>query len=375
MRVLHLFSNSKWTGPAEPALRLCLALRELGVAVDFACAPKRANRENMIVDTARAHQLEPLSAFHLSKHRNLLLNWLDCRALRRHLAATYYDFVHCHLDNDHEIALCATRGGGPPVVRTLYTGVGMPATRRHRRLAQGSAALIEPSEAAARADQRQFGIVPEYCFVVPNAVDTTRFNPDRPLPDMRKEWGSSDDVFMLGIVARMQPHRHYQDLFEAFARFRRIAPEARLVVIGRGSRQDQVAFAPVRRLQIENAVHFTGYIAGDAYVGALAALDVGLYLQPGTDGTCRAVREMMAMGTPVIVADRGMLREIVTHECNGMVTDGSPAALCQAMETLYNDAQTRRRYANNAYATARAAYALPVQAAAVRAVYEELLRV
>ncbi len=31
MRVLHLFSNAKWTGPAEPALNLCVALRRAGV--------------------------------------------------------------------------------------------------------------------------------------------------------------------------------------------------------------------------------------------------------------------------------------------------------------------------------------------------------
>ena len=32
IRVLHLFSNTKWTGPAEPALNLCVALRKIGVS-------------------------------------------------------------------------------------------------------------------------------------------------------------------------------------------------------------------------------------------------------------------------------------------------------------------------------------------------------
>ncbi len=374
MRVLHLFSNSKWTGPAEPALRLCLTLRERGVTVDFACAPKRANRENMIVDTARAHGLEPLSGFHLSKHRNPLLNWLDCCALKRYLRDTAYDLVHCHLDNDHEIALCATRHDGPPVVRSLYTGDGMPATRRHRRLALGSEALIEPSEMAAQADQALFGLSPDRCFVIANAVDVERFNPRRTLPDSRKKLGIPSNAFVLGIVARMQPHRHYDDLFDAFARFVRVAPESRLVVIGRGSRQEQVAFAPIRRLKLDSHVLFTGYITNDEYVATLAALDIGVFLQPGTDGACRAVRELMAMGKPTIVADRGMLREIVTHGHNGIVTDGSPEALCRAMEMLYNDVESRRQYAANAQDAAHARYALPAQADAVIGVYEHVLR-
>lgn len=374
MRVLHLFSNSKWTGPAEPALRLCLALRDKGVNLDFACAPKSPSRANMVVDMARAHDLEPLDIMYLTKHKNPLLNWLDARALRGRLDNCAYDLLHCHLDNDHDIALDAVRGGGPPVVRSLYTGDGMPMTRRHRRFARCSAALIEPSEMALQADRTRFRLPAERLFVVANAVDTGRFDPHRTLPNMRARLGIPGNAIVFGIVARMQRHRHYDDLFEAFARLAHTAPESRLLVIGRGTEQDRVAFAHVRRLQLEHHVHFAGYLSGDEYVGALAAFDIGLFLKPGTDGACRAVREIMAMGKPLIVADRGMLREIVAHQRNGLVTDGSPDMLCRAMITLYRDAGLRSQYAQDALKTARVRYALPVQADAVLDIYTRILR-
>ena len=36
MKILHLFSNAKFTGPAELALNLCVTLRSLGVDADLA---------------------------------------------------------------------------------------------------------------------------------------------------------------------------------------------------------------------------------------------------------------------------------------------------------------------------------------------------
>ena len=34
-RILHLFSDWKWTGPAEPTVNLCRHLRRHGYVVDF----------------------------------------------------------------------------------------------------------------------------------------------------------------------------------------------------------------------------------------------------------------------------------------------------------------------------------------------------
>ena len=246
------------------------------------------------------------------------------RALRRYLRTAPYDLVHCHLDNDTEIALRAVTGFGIPVVRSSYEGMGFSPTCRHRGFLQKCRAVIEPSRMALENDARILGADSGRLFVVNTAIDGERFNPERQFPDMRASRGFSQDDFLLGIVARIQGHRHYEDLFAAFAKFAAEVPGAHLVVVGRGTRQEQLAFRPVRELDLENRVHFTGYLTADEYVGMLAAFDAGVFLTPGTDGTCRAVREIMAMGKPMITSNRGMLAEIVTHERNGIVTDGSP---------------------------------------------------
>lgn len=373
IRVLHLFSNHKWTGPAEPALNLCAALRRAGADTVFACAPGPDGGVNTLVETARDRGVEPLLSFRLGKHRNPWRNFFDGLALNRWLLENPCDLIHCHLDNAHEIALGPAQKRGIPVVRSSYEGTGFPETPRHRRLMRAAAAVIEPSEMAREHDTAAFGLEPERAVVIPNAVDTERFHPTRELPDGRRWLNLPPSAFIIGIVARMQTHRHYEDLFGALARLVKDAPNAHLVVVGRGTKQAQVGFEPVKRLGLEKHVHFTGYIAGENYAGMLRAFDAGVFLVPGSDGTCRAAREIMASGRPVAAADRGMLREIVHHGEDGLIFDGSTEGLLRAVASLCADRALCARLGQNARRTAETSYSLSAQAAAVMNLYRAVL--
>jgi len=369
MKVLHLFSNSKWTGPAEPALLLCSSLRGLGLEADFACAPGGGRTPNKIVETARDLGIEPILDLRLEKHRNPVWNLMDRARLKALLDKKHYDLVHCHLDNDHRIAAPVAARAGVPLVRSSYEGTGFQ-RGEHMRLLYRTAALIEPSEMAKQHDCPVYVFSPGRTHVVPAAVDVARFDPQRETPDGRRRLNLPPQALVVGIVARMQPHRHYDDLFEAFRLLLEDVPDARLIVVGRGSNQEEVARRPVRELGIEASVHFPGYLDSEDYVGMLRAFDIGVFLTPGTDGTCRAVREMMAMAKPVVAADRGMLREIVEHEQSGLVCAGSAGALHQTLLRLARDRQERHRFGQAARARAVEAFAPEVQARSVLAIYE-----
>ncbi len=373
MKVLHLFSNAKWTGPAEPALNLCLALRRAGVEAEFACAPDSGESINKIVETARDRGLEPVLRFHLKKHKNPFYNFLDARTLRRYLASERFDLVHCHLDNDHRIAAAATRRVGIPVVRSSYHGEGFSVTRGHGALARQAAFVIEPSRLAQRNDVARLGVAESKTAVVPGAVDTERFDPTREVPDARRWLGIAPDAFVVGIVARMQRHRHYDDFFEAVRRLVDACPKAEVIVVGRGTYQESVGHEPVRNLGLEGKVHFPGYVDGENYVGMLKAFDVKVFLTPGSDGTCRAVREAMAMGKPVVAANRGMLSEVVEDGRTGVVFDGGAASLAEALTRMARERGWTRALGQAAREKARRDYSLESQARAVRAVYMNIL--
>ena len=372
MRVLHLFSNAKWTGPAEPALNLCVTLRRRGVEADFACCPDSGASINKIVETARDRDLEPILSLHLYKHKNPFYNLIDRFSLRKLVRNRRYDVVHCHLDNDHRIAVAALGGSGIPIVRNSYEGLGFAKPKDHARMLSKTAWLIEPSRRALEHDTAAYGFPADRACVVPGAVDTERFDPTRELPDGRRWLNIPHDAFVVGIVARMQTHRHYEDFFAAIRRLADKHSNVQVIVIGRGTNQEKVGFAPVRDLGLEKRVHFTGYLDGENYVGMIKAFDVKVFMFPGSDGTCRAVREAMAMGRPAVVADRGMLPEIVHPDTDGFVFDNSVDGLHDCLNRLASDPRRTREMGRNARATALAQYSLDAQADKVLEVYSNL---
>ena len=74
MKVLHLYSNWKWTGPAEHALNLARCQQQDGHDVSFACAAPPADATESIVASARRAGIEPVTAFALHKHFRLGAN-------------------------------------------------------------------------------------------------------------------------------------------------------------------------------------------------------------------------------------------------------------------------------------------------------------
>ena len=112
---------------------------------------------------------------------------------------------------------------------------------------------------------------------------------------------------MIGLVARLQPHRRVDLILEALVRARTETPDLRLLVVGRGTRAREVLELPMQRLGLEAAVVRAGYLRGDEYLDVLAQMGALVYLVPGSDGSCRAALEAMSLGIPAIASGRGAL--------------------------------------------------------------------
>jgi glycosyltransferase involved in cell wall biosynthesis len=284
----------------------------------------------------------------LSKHRKWMKAFKDARKLRAYVRDEGIRVVHCHLPGDHTVAAFGLRGlPDVRLVRTIYDGGGFPAGRRHRRLLGRTDGLLCASQQVMDEAVSGVGYPRDRAEHLESAIDLQRFDPGRALPDGRAALGLDSKDFVVGIVARMQRHRRFEVLLEAVRIAHRAVPSLRLVVIGRGTHQDEVAKVPAKELGIEGICRFPGYLAGDDFTAALAALDLKVFLVPGSDGSCRAVREALAMGIPVVAARRGMLGEIVQDGRTGRVIDDSPEVLAQAIVDL-SDAAVRAPLAHAA---------------------------
>ena len=376
MKVLHLYANWKWTGPAEPAVNLAAALRDRGHEVAFACGRAVAGLENEIAGALAVRDMVPTGDFRLGKHRNPLLDPMDRHALRRLLESLRPEILHCHLPNDHRIGRGAAAGmkARPRIVRTLHDGEA-PTVNRDLRglLGPGADAVLCVSRAVAADLPGRTGLPPEKFLFVEAAVDLERFEPRAGAPAIAKEYGLRREDFVVGIVARMQRHRRFEVFFDAITRVAAEVPNLKVLLVGRGTLMDEVAVKPAARKELAGKVIFTGYRRGAEYADTIRCMGAKIFLVPGSDGSCRAVREAMALGVPIVCTRRGMLPEIVADGESGILVDETAESLGNALAALARDEALRKRLARGAREAAKARFDLPAQAARVEKAYEWVL--
>ncbi|HHT9134239.1 MAG TPA: glycosyltransferase family 4 protein [Candidatus Avalokitesvara rifleensis] len=375
MFILHLFSNWKWTGPAEHALNLCCMLKLRGHRVVFACGTPPEGDVDNIRKRAAGLGVETLD-LRLRKHLNFVDNWRDVWAISRYIMGERPDIIHVHMTNDNLLAglsALVTRSS-VPIVRTSYEGNGLKRTIRNRTLVSRlTSGLVVVSKRAGEADVENFHLPRNRVWKVDVGVDTNRFSPRKSEPQLRKTLGIGPEEVVVGVVARIQWHRRFDVFLEAFHRASGKMPNLRAMLVGRGTNMVPVAVEPAKRMGLNGKVVFPGYKYDDEYVDALASMDIKVFLVPGTDGSCRAVREAMAMGLPVIAARRGMLPEIVQHGENGFIVDDTPENLSEAIVKLASDEALRRRMGAASRQIAVERFSLDKEVKEIEAVYKSLL--
>jgi len=376
MKILHIFANYKWTGPADSALSLARSLQEKHNVI-FMCGGAPSSQRNLLKEKADDFGVSVIVNNALSKHLDPLMIFRAVRFAKyilRHLKA---DIVHTHLTNDHLVTSAALWfiQSKIPLVRSYYEDSRTCSDRVRNKILMRCCtnAAIVFSRGAAE-ELRKMGMKDSGIHLIDPAVDVHRFNPARNLPDMRAKFCFGVDDFVIGIVARVQRHREFDIVLEATRRVRHIVPNLRVLVVGRGTHINEVLIEPARAVGLSDIVKSVGYLDGDSYIGALEAMSAKLFMVPGSDGTCRAVREAMAMGKPVIATRRGILPEMVNDGVEGIIIDPDPKSLANAMIRLANSSELVKTLGENALRKAHDRFSLPRQAENTEKLYQEILQ-
>lgn len=375
MRILQLTSDWKWTGPAEPMLRLALGQRGRGHDVWLACpeAPDPSNRS--VASEARQLGIAPALSISLGRGVRLLGDRADIAALATLCDEEQIDVIHAWHTRDHVLALRASRRAKrPPAVIRSYRNAERISRAPWSRYLFGprTAGLlcVSPETARLNASLRS-GRPTRGAF---GAVDVERYAPipadDPARIETRKALGIAADQLVIGIVARVQSHRRFDLLLEAARQTFELEPRARLLVVGRGTHRERLAEEPAKRLGIDDRVIFAGY-RGEDYASVLRAIDVFTFLVPGSDGTCRALLEAAACGIPAVTTRRGALPEIVVDGETGILADESAESLSRGWLRLLQDEGLRQKMGEAARRRATATFTPERFAEEVQALYDE----
>jgi glycosyltransferase involved in cell wall biosynthesis len=167
-----------------------------------------------------------------------------------------------------------------------------------------------------------------------NGVDLERYDHQEPCCTLRDDYGMEPGSQIVGVVARLEPEKGHPTLIDAWPLVLRSVPDAYLLIVGEGSRRDDLE-RQVRELRIAHRVVFTG--RRDDVPGVTAALDVAV-LPSYREAQGLTILEAMALSRPVVASNVGGIPEMIQDGVTGLlVPPGDPTALAGAIVRLLED--------------------------------------
>lgn len=378
MKILHLYANHKWTGPAELALQCVRGLVAGGRDAELAIAGfVHDGMQHAIAPRAQEIAIPVREGLLLRRHFHVPSFRRDARMLARWIDEGSVDLLHAHQPGDHLVAALA-RGRAKrriPLVRSLWDGTAPRRSVRTYLAFRQTDALTVPVEGAVLS--RGLGVDPSRVRHVPGPLAPEFLEDDAALDGahaaLRHELGVAPDRALVGITARIQARRRWEVLWDLAVR---LPENAYLCVLGRPDEGvfEEVCAAPLRARGLTERVHFLGYRKGLAYRRALAAFDAFVFLVPGSDATCRALREAMALGRPVVTTDFGLLPRLVRDGETGFVRSCESGPLAEALGKILGDPDRARSMGESARSAVRARDSAEHAAAQLATLYDELAK-
>jgi L-malate glycosyltransferase len=260
---------------------------------------------------------------------------LGARRLLRRIAP---DVVHAHYSVTH--GTIAVLAGWRPVVVTLWGSdllrgdrpVGWVGRRINRFVLRRADGVTAASRFMAVIGEELAGDGRTVRHV-PFGVDTDAFRPAAAAPGR---------PFTVGFVKSFEAKYGAGVLVEAFTRVVERVPDARLVLVGAGSRQARLERL-IERLGLAGRVDLPGRVLNDRVPTVMAGFDV-LANPSRSEAFGVVLLEASASGLPVVATRVGGTAETVVDGVTGLLVPvDDPAALAEALVALADDPERRRR--------------------------------
>jgi glycosyltransferase involved in cell wall biosynthesis len=192
--------------------------------------------------------------------------------------------------------------------------------------------IVFVSEGLRAAFQDMVKWTPERCHTIYNGLNLAVFRPARDT-GLRREFGVTDDQFLIGAVGNIRPAKGYDDFLRAARIIIDRHPFCRFVIVGEGSGALLENLLDRRSaLGLEDKVHFAGFRQDIAKV--INNFDLFL-LTSRTEGFSLTCVEAMACGVPVVATRSGGPEEIISHEVDGLLVPvGRPEEIADGVTRL-----------------------------------------
>jgi glycosyltransferase involved in cell wall biosynthesis len=255
--------------------------------------------------------------------------------------------VHFHDAHAVGLGAAAARRARVPL-RFISRRVDFPvkgnafSQRKYTRDVDGIIAISEGVRKALLGS----GIPSSIISVIPSGIDFSPFREVTSRDFLRQEFSFAKDDYLVGIVAALEDHKGHTYLIQASKILREQAPKIKVIVVGTGSLQMELD-RQVRDLGVDDIVFFLGFREDVPRI--LASLDL-FVLSSHLEGLGTSLLDAMASRLPVVATETGGIPEVVINQKTGLlVPPRDPAALAQAVLTLYRDRELSARMASRGF--------------------------
>ena len=217
-----------------------------------------------------------------------------------------------------------------------------------------------------------FGKPMDNIHVVPNGINTTKFDGKERDWDFRRNYAADNEKIVF-FAGRIVYEKGIQVLLDAAPKILQNYNDVKFVIAGRGPCLDDLR-AQAERLGISNRVYFTGYLNDVQITKMYKAIDVAVFPSLYEPFGIVALEGMLA-GAATVVSDAGGLNEIVSHGIDGMKSyAGNCNSLADSiLEVLFNQ-DLCKQIAKNAHEKVVKEYNWDIIAKKTMAVYKETIK-
>lgn len=191
--------------------------------------------------------------------------------------------------------------------------------------------------------------------------------PEMTGPDVRRRWGIAPEAPLVLYTGTFEPYQGLELLLEAAVIVGQTRPEARVLVVG--GRPEQIE--QMRAVAPRAPAIFAGYQPASEIPAFLEAADI--LASPRISGTNTPLKiySYLRSGKPIVATDLLTHRQVLDCEV-ALLVEPNPRAFAQAIVTLIEDPDRRKRLAAAARDRANTRYSRAVYISRTREVCQRL---
>jgi len=244
----------------------------------------------------------------------------------------------------------------------------------YRLLAKLNHMIVAVSNEVKTSLIRRRGVDPDKIRVIHYGVDLKAFHPNGKeiRTALRSQFNIESNVFLIGIVARLESWKGHKYFIEAFSDIAPRLPNVKTILIGDGSLRPEL-----ERLSEEKNLQDCLYFLGirDDIPALLNCIDLLVLPSLPGEGFPNVLLEAMACGKPVIATKVGGVPELVRNGYNGyIVKAGDVDELKSALLKAVGDDAQIRQMAKNALQTVQKDFSLEKQIKGFEEIYDSYIK-